>query len=485
MEKLNYNIFIIFIACLLAIYSCKSNENDSSEIGINGDYILSTQIKSSSTIYFSGSKNYGYRAKIQITDSTIEVRRLNINTNEDQLLKRKSVKISYPQNVTILKNGNFFRFWIGSNTEWIRGPLGEWEYIYEPFFNEIQGYTADNEPLAFEIKNREWLSQSINEAIKYGIDGSFYEQQIIPGAILEYDNVYYLYFMAGMKGDEEGASRRTIGVAKSKNLIDWEVNPEPIITYKDYPYDNLYINGAALTPDNKIAIMFSAQGFPEWKGIMLAIADSPEGKFVKCEKQPVYKHGNSAHEFDLVDMKVPTFEYNGEKYRYMLFYAGFTDGTSRCKAGDKGYIIFSNNLTDWVYCESNPVFYPETIDNWDSSHVRPRSLNRIGDYWYLWYEGCNSWTPPGKETDVWCDVIGLARSKDLKNWEYHPRNPVLSGLGINDSLCGSSWVGWPRMIVKEKIAYVFFCGMHDKGKVSTTFRTIPLHDLIDWESDLK
>ena len=83
-------------------------------------------------------------------------------------------------------------------------------------------------------------------------------------------------------------------------------------------------------------------------------------------------------------------------YRYVMCYAGYTPRSSEgWPGGDRGYLLFSDDLVDWHEAEQNPVFGPETADDWDAVHVRPRSLNRIGDTWYLWYEGCNAWTPPG------------------------------------------------------------------------------------------
>lgn len=486
----------VFVCVYSLLVSChneshnttKGNKSDLKALDtfmFDGDYQLTAKIKDNSIIYFTGSDDYGYRAYLHITENGMELRRVNTHTNENILLKRKDSKNVFPADLKILKNGNFFRFWVGDNTEWVRGPLGEWAEIYDPFSSQIFCHTEKGKKVDLDIIGREWMTQFPGEVVRYGEPGSFYEQQAIPGAILEYEGMYYLYFMAGMIGDEEGSSRRTIGLAKSKDLINWEVSPDPVVTYKDYPYDNLYINGVALTPDNKVGIMFSAQDFPKWMGLMLAVADHPEGKFEKCEKQPVYKHKSAAHEFDLIDMKEPVLEYDGVKYRYMLFYAGFTGSTSSYAAGDKGFIIYSNDLKEWVYREDNPLFFPETSDNWDCGHVRPRSLTKIGDEWYLWYEGCNVWNPPGKGSDQWCDVIGLARSKDLVNWEYHPRNPVLAGIGQKDSYCGSSWVGWPKMIIKDNVGYVFFCGTHDHGKVSITYRTIPIEKLTDWQSDMK
>ena len=204
---------------------------------------------------------------------------------------------------------------------------------------------------------------------------------------------------------------------------------------------------------------------------MLATANDPMGPFVLCADNPVYKHFAHAHEFDLVRVDHP-------EYRYILFYAGFTPQPQRGPAGDRGYLLYSNNLINWKPEKRNPVFGPETLDNWDAVHVRPRSLNRVGDTWYLWYEGCNSWKPSGVSHHGWWDTVGLARSKDLFNWEYYPRNPALPGLGINADQFDNNWVGWPRMYIKNKVGYVFYTGNAQVG-----LRTIPIDDLTNWTTE--
>lgn len=484
---MDIKVFVGFFLLLSILWGCGNNpktdrkkETQLEYEFIPGDYELFVDLEMNSEIYFSGSKSYGYQAKLSVENNQISLIRLIDGAST--ILKTKQCAISFPCQVRILKNGNFFRFWIGDENEWIRGPLGEWEGLFEPEENALVAISEHGKELPLTIHKRKWLTLIENEIIKYGPEGSFYEQQIIPGAILEYKNKYYIYFMAGMKGDEEGSSRRTIGVAVSEDLKKWEVKPEPIVSFTDYPYDNLYVNGAVVTPDNKIALAFSAQQFPDWKGFMIAVSDLPDGRFSKFEKEPVYKHPTSAHEFDLIDLKESPILYKGTTYRYLMFYAGFTKPAINKKGGDRGFILYSNDLKDWISDDGNPVFAPETTDNWDAEHVRPRSLHRIGEYWYLWYEGCNVWKAPGHKSDLWCDVIGLARSKDLRSWEYHPRNPVLSGKGISASTCGCSWVGWPRMIVKDGTGYVFICGTQDE-KVSVACRTIDISRLTDWNSD--
>jgi predicted GH43/DUF377 family glycosyl hydrolase len=422
-------------------------------------------------VFFSADENLSNFVFADITNDSLKIGR---KTGDIINIWKKYDNIQGPPwNVKILKKGNFFRFWVNGVTGWIRGPSGEWEDRYEPMTANIGLETSKNAEIkSFKVTELPWLSQANKPVIDVGPKGSFYEEQIIPGAILELEGTYYMYVMAGMIGNEEGSSRRTIGVATSKDLENWTMHPKPLISYKDYPYDNLYVNGAVVTPEGKIALMFSAQVFPEWKGFMLVTADNPYGPFVPYSKNPAYKHFTHAHEFDLLRVDHPD-------YRYMLFYSGYTPEPKTGSSGDRGYLLYSDDLKKWREHPTNPVFSPQTLDDWDAVHVRPRSLTKIEDTWYLWYEGCNNWKPSkDSKHHGWWDTVGLARSKDLVNWEHYPRNPTLPGLGISSKQFDSNWVGWPRMVVKGDMAYVFYTGNARVG-----LRKIPVKQLINWDTE--
>ena len=430
-------------------------------------------------VFFSANEEMSQMAFLDVDKDGFRVGR---KIGDDvQIWKTYKTAGDAPWTIRVLKKGNFFRFWVNGENGWIRGPMGVWNDVYDPWKAYAGLEIEENAKItSFTMTTLPWLTDFRAPVIPIGPERSSYEEQAIPGAILEYEGTYYMYFMAGMRGNEEGSSRRTIGLATSKDLFNWEVQPEPVISYKDYPYDNLYVNGAAITPEGKIAIMFSAQVYPEWKGFMLATSDSPFGPFEAYENNPAYKHFTHAHEFDLVEIDHP-------KYRYMMFYSGFTPNPETGPAGDRGYVLYSTDLKHWVEHLQNPVFSPETLDDWDAIHIRPRSLTKIDDTWYVWYEGCNHWPPPDKKNvHSWWDTVGLARSKDLVNWEYYPRNPALPGLGISVDQYENKWVGWPRMFVHDGIGYVFYTGgaqTNERTICQIGLRTIALDKLTDWTSE--
>ena len=445
---------------------------------IIGNYEINLKIESSNSkcshkVLFSANQDLSKLAYLEIKENQFIIsRKLG---KQVSVWKEYSFDGNFPCKIKILRKGNYFRFWVNQETGAIRGPLGEWENYHEPWESFIGLEVPENTKIEyFNVTSLPWLSEHNKPVIQHGPDGSFYEQQAIPGAILKFNNEYFMYFMAGMQGDQEGSAKRSVGVAISQDLIDWEVQPEPIIKLGDinYSHDNIYPGGAVITPEGKVAVMYATQKFPDWTGFGLAIADQPLGPFTHYTNNPVYKHFSHAHEFDLVHI-------NNEQY--LLFFAGFTPNPARGTSGDRGYLFYSDNLIDWKPDTYNPVFSPETLRNWDAIHVRPRSLNYINNTWYLWYEGCNHWTPPGHNESYWFDTVGLARSKDLIEWDYYPRNPALPGLGTSGQF-DQNWVGWPRMVIKDEIGYIFYTA---SGNIppSIGLRRIPIQQLINWETE--
>ena len=445
---------------------------------IVGNYEINLEIESSNSkcshkVLFSANQDLSKLAYLEIKENQFIIsRKLG---KQVSVWKEYSFDGNFPWKIKILRKGNYFRLWVNQETGAIRGPLGEWENYHEPWESFIGLEVPENTKIEyFNVTSLPWLSEHNKPVIQHGPDGSFYEQQAIPGAILKFNNEYFMYFMAGMQGDQEGSAKRSVGVAISQDLIDWEVQPEPIIKLGEinYSHDNIYPGGAVITPEGKVAVMYATQKFPDWTGFGLAIADQPLGPFTHYTNNPVYKHFSHAHEFDLVHI-------NNEQY--LLFFAGFTPNPARGTAGDRGYLFYSDNLIDWKPDTYNPVFSPETLRNWDAIHVRPRSLNYINNTWYLWYEGCNHWTPPGHNESYWFDTVGLARSKDLIEWDYYPRNPALPGLGTSGQF-DQNWVGWPRMVIKDEIGYIFYTA---SGNIppSIGLRRIPIQQLINWETE--
>lgn len=446
-------------------------------VQLEGDYELRVQVarglKSGPIrVFFSGNSDTSVYAFAEVAADTLRMGRYW--AGETKIWKFSTGAGNPPWNIRVLKKGSNYRFWVNGATGWIRGPLGEWENKYEPCKALVGVITPDSGMVqSFSVTSLPWLQQITSPVISVGPPGSFYEAQVIPGAIIRFRGMYYMYFMGAMSGNQEGAAGRKIGVASSPDLRVWTVQPQPILSYEQLggKVDNLYPSGAVIRPDSTIALMYAAQLFPNWKGFYLATATNPLGPFQNYSDSPVYQFSNIAHEFDLVST-------DDSLHRYILFFAGFTTNPPSGPVGDRGYLIYSNDLVHWQEDPRKPAFSPSTLNNWDAVHVRPRSLTKIDSTWYLWYEGTNTWATPNPSYGVWWDGVGLARSQDLMSWEYYPRNPALPALGLSASQFDNDWVGWPRMIVQGDTGYVFYTGGAQVG-----MRTIPIAQLTDWNTE--
>lgn len=447
---------------------------------VHNDFDLRMQCRlESDTVRITYHEQNNYRALFRIDRNSFSLGRMR--GGQECIWRTWIISPSADKAIRLLVRGSYTRVFVNGIEGWMRGVLGEWEEVYDPEDGVVEIDAPDGIPISsLTIEELPWLPRMDLPLIGTGPASSFYEQQIIPGAIVRWNGRYYMYFMAGRIGEEEGASGRTIGVASSPDLLRWDVHPEPVIRLGEpnYLHDNLYPSGSVVLPDGRIALMYASQKFPAWTGLGLATADNPFGPFMQSPRNPVYVHPTHHHEFDLVQ---------AEPGKYLLFLSAFDEAPARGPAGDRGVLLESRDLEHWESA-GVPSFAPETLDGWDAVHVRTRSLSRIGDVWYLWYEGVNTWTPPaqtissdGALSARWYDTVGLARSRDLVHWEYYPRNPALPAVGVAADRFDSRWVGWPRMVMKEDTAYVFYAGGGKKPAVGV--RTIPVRDLTDWNSE--
>ena len=320
-----------------------------------------------------------------------------------------------------------------------------------------------------------------------GRKGSWNEAEAFPGAVLRHDDLYYLYLNGTDWTSEklEGGGNTRVGLATSRDLYHWDLAPGGVVLDlgPEGAWDStlVMVNGAVSTPDGRFAVTYMGFDGKTWSGIGLATSLHPTGPFIKHPENPVLGLGSweiMMHEHTL---------YRDQDH-YILFYTGF-DGN-----GDRGGIATSEDLVHWIKDPTNPVFLPEGPDRFDSLHLRPRSLFRLGDYYYLFYEGAG--TRPKFSPDeggvqfqdqLIFDSIGLARSKDLHLWERHPWNPIIPPTG--GTSFDALWTGWPHAVLRPDGLFVLYAASDawgfakKQGRVCSGLIRFDFQELENWLSE--
>ena len=74
---------------------------------------------------------------------------------------------------------------------------------------------------------------------------------------------------------------------------------------------------------------------------------------------------------------------------------------------------------------------PSVDAYWDGAFVRPRSLNKIGEWWYVLYEGANHYPRQGTEPGTATQAPTLPQAHAAPSLQPHPsRLVVSSGLAV-------------------------------------------------------
>jgi len=290
------------------------------------------------------------------------------------------------------------------------------------------------------------------------IQGTWNESQCFPGAVLEDGNgkayrdkqgYAYLYVNGSDAGSDEQESGGVIriGVVRSRDLVNWDwCNRGNFVleaTKGAWDGVSVFANGAMAVVDGgtpKFMIQYAGYGgngtAGGWNGQGYAFSRHPEGPFVKDAKNPVIGSDVGMHEGHFT--KVSNLFY----YFRTLFHKG-----------DRAYYSTGTDLYEWTH-NPRPILSPKP-GAWDGEHVRARSVNKVGNTWYLLYEGASR--DVGREAimpERWWDSVGLAKSKDLTTWIRSSLNPFIPQQP--GDRFDSTWTGWPRMVLEGENAFIYY-----------------------------
>jgi len=264
--------------------------------------------------------------------------------------------------------------------------------------------------------------------------------------VVHFEGRYLMYYsIPPLKGDSE--SGWNIGVAESKDLLDWEKIGE-ITPAKNAEYEKKGLCApGALIRDGKVHLFYQTYGNGPKDAICHAV--SSDGiHFERNLTNPVFSPTGDWNCGRAIDAEV--CEFNGQYFLY------FATRDPDYKIQMMGVAVAPKetgfNREDWQQAVDAPVLYPELP--WEGECTEGASITIRDGKMYMFYAGAYN---------NWPQQIGVAVSEDGLKWDRLFNEPFLPN-GDNGEW-NSSESGHPHIFTDaDGRTYLFYQGNNDKGK---------------------
>ena len=296
--------------------------------------------------------------------------------------------------------------------------------------------------------------------------------------IRKYEDIFYLYY-TGRSNElskhmhNEGGR---IGVATSQDgykFVPYERNP--VFDRRDpatgQAAGNVQGGAVVRLNDDSYALTYTVHDGKRWHPLEYALGTTPVGPFLLAKHNPMLDTGDT-ESFDGEHIHLHDIQ-RLDDGRYAMLYTGFSIGGTQRPWGDKGGLATSDDFKTWVKHPDNPVFPLGEPGSWDDGHVRPKGFVKYNQYYYMFYEGAHK----SDYLTYFFDQVGMARSKDLVNWERFPHNPIIpiDAGGGRDTIVTE----WPSPIKTDTGIAVFYWG-GSPGQVGISRADISREVLVNW-----
>ena len=360
---------------------------------------------------------------------------------------------------------------------------GYWGFAFQAHTkHQVSGMQAEQLPAAELFPN--------NPIVAQGPKGAWDQLDTFPAAAMKEGDKIYLYYAADYQPYPPGVYTETlhrIGIATSSNLHDWtkyEKNPVlgpplegDLMKFFDLPPSASATlqggGGAVRLPNGHYALTINILSNLQWQGVWLTEAASPWGPFHKVGRDPILTIGSpEAFDGEHIHLHGVIQKPDGT---YAMLYTAFNSGMTGGKPGDRGGLATSKDMVHWTKYPGNPVFAPnEQLGAWDDLHVRPKTVVRLKDWYYMFYEGAHY-----DNRDRWPDQVGMARSRDLIHWERYQYNPIIPA--TTASHFGNYANIQPAALVSDDNLYVFYGCLEASHPFGICGAKIPQEVLDGWE----
>lgn len=261
-------------------------------------------------------------------------------------------------------------------------------------------------------------------------------------SVIRFGGRYLLYYSI-RGGDERSAAGWTVGIAESRDLINWR-RVGQVLPGAAYETKGLAAPFAKVI-EGKVHLFYQTYG----NGANDAICHAVSGDGLNFERDPsnpIFHPTGSWNSGRAIDAEVVR-----DRNRWLL-YVATRDPSSKIQmiAGAVSQGGFSRDA--WKMLADRPMLKPELL--WERDCIEAPSVIRHGEWLYMFYGGAYNAAP---------QQIGVARSRDGIEWERIGREPFLPNGKPGE--WNSSESGHPGFFTDEDgQGYLFYQGTSDGGK---------------------
>ena len=238
--------------------------------------------------------------------------------------------------------------------------------------------------------------------ITRGVPGEMDNQQAVDPHVVEIDGVYHCYY-----GMSDGRNLR-IGLAKSKNLVEWTKHGIALDTTKTGIEKVGVVTPYVIEVGEEYWMYYHSYDGERDRGCLAMSLDGIS--WTKYPGNPVVDIAAGTFYSRRIDPEVVFYE-PGKETSFKMIFGAYEDTEFRC-----GYAESEDGKT-WSI-DPRPVFTKGATGEWDGVHAYPGHGIKVTGTYYLFYQGFDgtNWR------------LGLAYSKDLRAWTRYANNPIV-GLG--------------------------------------------------------
>lgn len=188
-------------------------------------------------------------------------------------------------------------------------------------------------------------------------------------------DTYYMFY----DGSKKGRWKESIGFAKSRNLLNWEKHPNPVLKSNSFWWDKNHVSRCCVIKDAKDKYyMFFAGHDGQRERIGMAVS----GDLISWTKRKsVVVDLGKMGEWDDRFVSDPRVIKVG--LLYLMTYTGFNSRDLSAGIG----VCWSRDLIKWKKFVKNPIVHHGNIGDWDADEASRGDVVKFEDNYYIFYTG--------------------------------------------------------------------------------------------------